>query len=182
MIEIIKTYKQNIAPFRFVGKKYDNADRTTGSFDVKGKWGEWFENGWFDTIKKNINGTLSDIYEDGDAYIGLLRNKGGEHQYYIGIFTPENTEAPEGYGYLDFPQSELGVCRVSGKKEQISMNATTVIFDKCNKHLKENGMDHIHDKDDTCWTFERYACSCFTTPDNKENIMLDICFFLSFNN
>jgi len=50
MAEIIKTYKQSVPEMRFVGKKYGNADRVNGTFGAK--WGEWFQNGWFEEIKK----------------------------------------------------------------------------------------------------------------------------------
>jgi hypothetical protein len=45
MFEIIKVYRQNVDSLKFIGKKYDNADRTNGTFEVKSKWSEWFENG-----------------------------------------------------------------------------------------------------------------------------------------
>ena len=102
MAEITKVYKQSVGAMRFIGKKYGDNDRVDGNFGAK--WGEWFENSWFDTIEKQIAGSLKDVYEDGDAYIGLLRNKSGEpYQYWIGMFTPENTEDTGGYEVIDFP-------------------------------------------------------------------------------
>jgi len=35
------------------------------------------------------------------------------------MLTPANTEIPEGFEYINFPKSELGVCWVSGKKEDM---------------------------------------------------------------
>ena len=181
MFEIIKVYKQDIEPLRFIGKKYDNADRTTGAFEVKPKWSKWFENGWFADIENQMSVSAGEIYEDGDAYIGLLRNKGGEpFQYWIGMFTPVNTKIPDGFDYIDFPKSELGVCWVYGKEKDVSMNKGLDIFNQCNEKLKNEGMSHIHDKDNTCWAFERYACPRYTTPDEKGNVIIDICFFMNF--
>jgi len=114
MIEIIKIYRQNINALRFIGKKYDNADRADGSFGVKSKWDEWFENGWFEAVKSNINGNPDDTCEDGGAYIGMAHNKRGEPFRY------------------------------------------------------------------TCFAFERHVFPRFATPDDKGNIVLDVCFFMAF--
>ncbi|MCL2665435.1 MAG: hypothetical protein FWE82_07475 [Defluviitaleaceae bacterium] len=83
MAEIIKTYRQSIPAMRFIGKKYEDGDRVNGSFGAK--WGEWFANGWFGEIERQIDGDMKNIYEDGDAYIGLMR--GGRKT----IKKPDNT-------------------------------------------------------------------------------------------
>ena len=183
MVEIIHVYKQNVDPQRFIGKKYDNANRANGTFGVKVKWTEWFENSWFETIENQTDGNQEHkTYEDGGAYIGLSRNKSGEpFQYWIGMFVPMNTEIPEGYDYIDFPKSELGVCWVYGKEEHVYMSESTDILDQCNNKLKENGMFHVHDKNNTCWAFERYTRSRSKAPDEKGNIILDICFYMNFH-
>jgi uncharacterized lipoprotein YddW (UPF0748 family) len=69
MAEIIKAYRQNVGAMRFIGKKYDDAERVNGNFGAK--WGEWHEKGWFGEIEKQISGNLKDTYEEGDSYIGL---------------------------------------------------------------------------------------------------------------
>ncbi|MCL2517649.1 MAG: hypothetical protein FWF15_03700 [Oscillospiraceae bacterium] len=166
MFEIIKVYKQNIDPLRFIGKKYDNANRINGTFEVKSKWSEWFQNGWFETIGNS-------------DYIGLLRNGEG-FQYWIGIFAPDNTEVPEGYDYIDFPKSELAVCWVYGKEEYVSMNEGIEIFEQCKERLEKEGIYHAHDKDDICYAFERYVRPRSITPDENGHIILDICFFIDF--
>ena len=43
MVEIIKVYKQGVNKQKFIGKKYDNANRKNGTFSVKEKWDEWFK-------------------------------------------------------------------------------------------------------------------------------------------
>ena len=166
MTEIIKAYRQSIGALRFIGKKYSDSDRVNGMFGAK--WGEWFENGWFGVIEKQTGESLKSIYEDGDAYIGLMRDQNGEFEYWIGIFMPENTDVPDGFSYIDFAKSELGVCWVYGKEE-------TVYFleGKCGERLIAEGFEIVSE-----WCFERYACPRFTTPDEKGNVILDVCFYI----
>ena len=181
MPNIVNVYTQSVRASRFIGKKYDNADRGNGAFEVKAKWGEWFENGWFEEIERNTIETSNDTCEESGAYIGLLRNEHGKpHQYWIGMFTSENTTTPEGFDYIDFPKSELGVCWVCGKIDDVTDEGIG-LFEQCNERLKKDGMNHVHDRNDVCWTFERYVCPRFTTPDKNGNITLDICFFLNFH-
>jgi len=169
-VEIVKVYKQDVPTLRFIGKKYGDNDRIDGGF---GKyWGDWFQNGWFDVIVKERN--LKSMYEDGDAYIGLMRWKEGEpFQYWIGVFMPENTSVPDGYGYYDFPKSTLGVCWVKGNEGEVYMQE-----EKCANKLGEEGHEIIKDKEDAYWFFERYGCPRFTTPDENGKIILDICHYI----
>ncbi len=45
-----------------------------------------------------------------------MRWKDGQlFEYWIGLFTPETTLAPDGFEYVDFPERQLGVCWVYGK-------------------------------------------------------------------
>ena len=81
---------------------------------------------------------------------------------------PEGTAVPDGFACIDFPAGELGVCWVYGKEEEVFM-----LEGKCGERLEKEGFDVI-----TEWCFERYACPRFTTPDEKGNIILDICFFV----
>ena len=170
MAEIIKVYRQSVPALRFIGKKYNNADRVNGMFGAK--WGEWSENGWFDVIKKQLNGSLKDVYEDGDAAIALMREEDGEFEnfeYWIGYFTPENTAVPEGFQYVDFPKSELGVCWIYGNEDEVFG-----LEGMCGERLEKEGFDINYN-----WNFERYVHPRNTTPDEKGNIILDICFYLN---
>ena len=178
MAEIIKVYKESANSLRFIGKMYDNANRANGAFGVKSKWNEWLENGWFEIIKKHINvSTDASVH-----YIGLFHNEPEKpFKYWIGMFAPENTEVPNGFDYVDFPKSELGVCRVYGKADDVYMNEGISIMEQCNARLKEEGMNHVHDKSNVCWAFERYAYPNFPAPDEKENGTLEICLFMKFH-
>jgi len=166
MAEIIKVYQQGIIATRFIGKKYGDEDRVDGAFGAK--WGEWFENGWFDTIKQQVDGDLGEFFEDSDATIGLMKVEDGKFQYWIGYFTPENTTIPEGFQYIDFSGGNLGVCWVYGKESEVFMHE-----EACSKRLENEGFIISGG-----WCFERYAHPRFTTPDDKGNVTLDICFFV----
>jgi len=179
MFEIIKVYKENFPKQKFIGKKYDNANRVNGTFSVKEKWNECFKEDWFKLIENNIENMSVTKTGDSDAYIGLLRNKPKEpFQYWIGMFTPQNTVVPNGFDFIDFPESELGVCRVCGKEEDILFYEGIEILDICNKKLQQEGMNHAHDKDDVCWAFERYSNTRSKIKDKEGNIIVDICFFV----
>jgi hypothetical protein len=171
--EIIRTYKQEIPALRFIGKKYGDNDRVNGSF---GKyWGDWFQNGWFDIIEKQIGKSIKTIYEDGDAYIGLEKYKEGEpFEYWIGMLMPENTFVPDGYMFQDFSQGSLGVCWLYGKEGEIFMQE-----ENCMKRLEKEGYKFSPDENGFQWLFERYGCPRYTTPDGKGNIRLEICFYSS---
>ncbi|MDR2546381.1 MAG: GyrI-like domain-containing protein [Lachnospiraceae bacterium] len=168
MAEICKVYKQRVGNMRFIGKKYLNSDRVNGMFGAK--WGEWFENGWFTLLEKHVDGSLKDTYEDGDATIGLMREENGfdSFEYWIGYFVPENTKVPEGFTYVDFPESELGVCWVYGKVHEVFG-----LEGMCRERLEKEGYEVTSN-----WCIERYSCPRFTTPDEKGNVIIDICFFV----
>jgi predicted transcriptional regulator YdeE len=169
MAEIIKTYRQSVGATRFIGKKYGDSDRINGMFGAK--WGEWNENGWFDAIKKQVGGNTGEIYENGDAAIGLMRDENGELKYWIGLFTPENTAVPEGFKYVDFPKGELGVCWVYGNEDEI-----WGFEGECGERLEEEGKKEGFEVDIE-WCFEGYT-SRLDTPDDKGNVILDICFYI----
>lgn len=166
MALIVNTYRQSVGAMKFIGKKYTNSDRIDGHFGAK--WDEWHTNGWFGLIEAQTNGTLTDTYEDGHAAIGLMREENGDFEYWIGIFTPEETPVPDGFAYVDFPKSELGVCWIYGKEEDVFM-----LEGKCAERLKKEGFEIMTD-----WCFERYVSPRFTEPDAKGNIIIDICFYV----
>jgi hypothetical protein len=170
--EIIKTYKQEAPALRFIGKKYGDKDRVDGMF---GKyWGDWHQNGLFGILENQMDRYLKTIYEDGDAYIGLMRWKEGEpFEYWIGIFMPEGTNVPEAFVHKDFPKATLGVCWVHGNEGEVFMQESN-----CAKKLEEEGYKVATDSDGAHWFFERYGCPRFTTPDEKGKIILDICHYL----
>ena len=167
MAEIIKVYRQNVGALRFIGMKYGDGDRIDGNFGAK--WDEWHKNGWFGTVENQIGVKLKEIYEDGDSYIGLMRGgHGSPFEYWIGIIMPEGTAVPDGFLSIDFPAGDLGVCWIYGKEDEVFM-----LEGKCGERLEKEGFSV-----DTEWCFERYNCPRYTTPDDKGNIILDICFYV----
>jgi len=166
MPEIIKTYRQSMEATRFIGKRYTDKDRVDGMFGAK--WGEWFEKGWFAQLESHVGEGLKSVSEDGEATIGLVGAPNEEFEYWIGYFTPEGTTVPEGFQHLDFPKRDLGVCWIYGKEDEVYMQEGP----SCDR-LKAEGFKVLED-----WCFERYTCPRYTTPDDKGNIILDICFFV----
>ena len=164
MAEIIKVYKQSAGAMRFIGKRYTDADRVNGMFGAK--WDEWMKNGWLDTIRAGA-GSVEGICADGDAPVGLMRVTEGEFEYWIGLFAPQDAAVPDGFQYVDFPVGNIGVCWVYGKEPDIYMREG-----ECWERLAKEGYEGAN-----MWFFERYAAR-FNAPDDKGNIILDICFFV----
>lgn len=173
MPELIKVYRQEVGPMRFIGKKYGDPDRgADGGFGRQ--WDQWWSSGWFDTVKQSAPWPADDPFENKDDTIGLMRWKEGEpFQYWIGLFTPEGAKVPEGFDSADFPKSSLGVGWLYGTEPDIYGKE-----DMAAKGLGEQGMKVITDGQGAFWFFERYSCPRYTTPDEKGNIILDICHFV----
>lgn len=166
MAEIIKVFKEEVPAMRFIGKKYQDYNA----------WGEWFANGWFDVIENSMGGTqkILEIWENGGAYVGLECRKNGELQEYrIGMFTPEGTEVPQGFEYIDFPKSNLGTCWIYGGEEDVHGSVGN-----CWKALHNEGFEIAVDENGVEISFENCLCPRFTTPDDKGNVILDYCYFI----
>jgi len=173
--EVVKTYRQSVPATRFIGKRYGDEDRVDGGFGKQ--WGEWHENGWFKLLE---DACPKADFEDADAHIGLMRWKeNDEHemlepfQYWVGMFFPEGTQVPEGFGFLDFPASDLGAAWLYGKEDYI-YKQEHLAAESCGKQ----GMKIIPDEEGAYWFFERYVSSRFCTPDEKGKIILDICHYV----
>ncbi len=175
MAEIIKTYMEHLPALRFIGKCYTNKDRgNDGSYS--GKWGEWFQNGWFGELEK-----LGEAENIENGYLGFMRCNGSDFEnsfeYWIGIFFPPNTDVPEGYDYIDLEDGDVGVCFIKGNEHDGSIYN---MHDACMKKLQEYGMDKY--KDDAhnrvCF-FERYNCPRFTEKDENGDVILDYGIYLA---
>jgi hypothetical protein len=168
MAEIIKVYRQAIPRLLFIGKKYGEPGIS--------HWEEWFNNGWFSVIENAMGGEskVHELYEDGDAYIGMLRFKPDEPlEYWIGEIVSPDTPVPEGFLSLELPTVNLGVCWIYGPLHEI--------FGKdyeCYQKLREAGMEVATEPDGAIWSFERRGCPRMTSPDDKGNYILDYCYFV----
>ena len=165
MLEAIKTYKQSVGAMRLIGKKYSSG---------RDAWNEWREKGLFDLVKKQININFKDLYEDGDALIGLMCHRDGNHdnfEYWLGYFTPENTPVPEGLEYEDFSQMDMGICWFYEKDENNYDLACEALA-----NIEKAGYIVT-----TEWTFERYSpnrCEDFNVRPIARDTIMDVGYFI----
>lgn len=169
MAEFVKVYRQEAPAQRFIGKRYGDADRVSGGFGAK--WGEFFSNGWMAALEALVP---KDAFEDADAYVGLMRVKEGEpFEYWIGMYAPAGTEVPEGFDHVDFAPAALGVVWLQGPEDTLYMQE-----EKCAGLLEREGYRVVDDGKGAWWFFERYGCPRFTTPNDKGEVILDICHYV----
>lgn len=168
MAEIIRVYKEHLPALRLIGKRYQEPDRENGSF--AGKWGQWFQNGWFAELEK-----LGEAPNIENGYLGFMRCD-ADHphetfEYWIGMFFPADTAAPQGFESIDIKESNVGVCWIQGKEDDGRIYA---MHDACLKRLAEEGMGNYKTADQNWqYFFERYNCPRFTQADANGNIILD---------
>ena len=166
MVEIIKVYRESLPSLRLIGKRYTDSDRgADGGFD--NKWGEWFEKEYFAPLER-----LGSLPENGDAYIGCMRNL-DEFEYWIGMFFPKDTLVPEGYLFSDIPLGDVGTCWIYGRKDSGELYGQEP-HNICMSKVLEAGWQIEKDS----WFFERYNCPRFATPDEKGKVILDYCFYI----
>lgn len=166
MAEIIKCFKEEIPKMRFIGKKYPGFGKW---------WGEWFANEWFDTIEHAMGGTdaIVKLWENGGGYVGLERRAPEQpFEYWIGMFTPANTEVPEGFEYIDFPATELGTCWIYGSEKEVHRATGGCRDALCKAEIKP----WLDDRGGE-WSFENCTCPRYTTPDESGRVILDYCYF-----
>lgn len=166
---IIKVYKQPLPAMRFIGKNYGTGNHPD----------------WGDAFNCNIFGKIEDasgseekshsLYEDADAYIGLyyLNSQMNGYDGWVGMFAFPGTEVPEGLQYIDFPEQNIGVCWIYGKRNEVYN-----YISQCPDALKSAGIEIKLVQNLYLGHFERDLCPRFTTPDEKGNIILDYCYFI----
>ena len=168
MAEIMKAYKQSVPAMRFIGRKYSDSYA----------WDEWFEKDLFGELERAAGGekAIPHLYEDGDAYIGMIHisKEFQTLEYWIGEFFATGTEVPEGFLSIDYPAQNFGVCWIYGENISDILSQSGRVAGK----LAEANMEVIYEDDGSFWCFERYGCPRYTSPDEKGNIILDYCFFV----
>ncbi len=168
-MEIVKVYRESLPGVKLIGKRYTNADHdASGTF--AGQWGQWFQSGWFDTLKKQC----ASIPNISDDYIGAIRMSADNgFEYWIGILYAPGSEVPDGFESIEIAAGDIGVCWLYGNEksgELYSMEASDMSMAALKKqgwNFSENG-----------WFLERYNYPRFTDPDEKGNVILDICAYL----
>ena len=168
MAEIKRVYRQTMPAVKLVGRCYREEDRVNGTFAHR--WAEWFQNNLFAPLQ--LAGPGPEPFEDCDACIGLCRCKEGEpFQYWIGVFMPPEAAVPDGYDSVAFDAGDIAVCWVYGKEPDIYTHC-------CLSRLSEEGFEWTADASGVKWCFERYVSPRFTEPDEKGNVILDMCFYV----
>ena len=170
--EVTNIYTEQFPALRFIGKRYTNDDRVDGGFGKQ--WGEWWSNGMFDKL---IEASTNKPFDD--STIGLMTMCGdmSGFTYWIGLFFPAGTETPEGYDFLDLPESKIGVGWICGSEENGEIFGGPPHEAVC-KRLEEESMgsfrnDIAGEGSDTYCFFERYNCPRFTEKDTNGNVTLD---------
>lgn len=152
-VKLLEIKKESCPVARLIGKKYK------GNVN----WGEWWENNWFETLE-----TMQCLPFNGDAYIGAVHIVEGMPEYWIGMFFPEGTPVPEGFGFVDIEAMDYAMCYLyaqEGSSEFYSMET----HEMCLEALKVQGMKRKEDS----WCVERYNCPRYTTPDENGCVILD---------
>ena len=152
-VRILEVRREHCPAVRLIGRRYEAAP----------DWGEWWENGWFDTLEKQPR-----IDFNGDAYIGAVRVVNGVPERWIGMFFPENAEIPQGFEAVEIPPLDYAVCYLYGKEGSRDFY-TMETHENCLKALASAGYVRLEDG----WCFERYQCPRFTTPDEHGCVILD---------
>jgi predicted transcriptional regulator YdeE len=161
MAKIIKVENEELRYTRIVGKKYN------GGENIPQLWNKWFEQDGFsylNSIKKE---------ELEDSYLGVMIWKQGEHQfdYYIAAFVPDDYVLPVGFDELRLPTRMSRTYFIQGVDGPS-------LYDQegnCFQEFKAAKEALYVDENGYSYAIERYACPRFTTPNEKNEVILDYC-------
>lgn len=151
---IQKIKRETCPAARFIGKKY------SGPAD----WGEWWANGWFDTLE-NMPGLLP--INDG-GYSEAIHTANGTTEHWLGMFFSADVDTPAGFESVDMPAIDYAVCYLYGNPDNGELFGHTA-HEQCLEALKEQGISHREGD----WCFQRCNCPRFTEPDELGNVVLD---------
>jgi len=170
--EVTKIYKESFPALRFIGMCYTNDDRETDGFGAK--WDEWWSNDRFSHLKEAVKTAPYD-----EATIGLMTMRGdmSDFAYRIGLFFPAGADVPDGYDFIDLPESNIGVGWVCGNLENGEIFGGPPHGAVCKKLMDEKIGDFRDDINgegsNTFCFFEWYTCPRFTEKDENGNVTLD---------
>ena len=165
---IVKVYREKLPNLKLIGKRYTDADRVDGMFGAK--WSEWFANGWFDTLEKEIE--MLPKENEGAAYLGFMRVSNGVFEYWIGMFAAENSPVPLNFEYIDIPAGEIATAWIHGREDNGEIYGGEP-HNACVNKFIEKGWQ-LED----AYSFERYQCPRFTNADKDGKVILDYCIYV----
>ena len=128
-------------------------------YEGAANWGEWWENGWFETLEK-----IPALPFNGDAYIGARREAG---VHWIGMLFPAGTAVPEGFEFVDLPPADYAVCFNRDAEGSAALYSRQT-REACLERIAALGL-----RVKEGWRLERYNCPRFTTPDERGRVVLD---------
>ena len=128
-------------------------------YEGAANWGEWWENGWFETLEK-----IPALPFNGDAYIGARREAG---VHWIGMLFPAGTAVPEGFEFVDLPPADYAVCFNRDAEGSAALYSRQT-REACLERIAALGL-----RVKEGWRLERYNCPRFTAPDEQGRVVLD---------
>ena len=166
-MQITNMYYARMPAFRLIGKRYTSAD-LDAEMMLGDRFNEWFQNDWF-----NLLFSLGGLPGHEHTALCAYENK-GTMAWWIGVFAPDNTPAPEGFTFVDFPAGIAGMCWMRGYKHTGEIYSN-VSFDKCKKKLLDAGNTFRTDfNGEICqWSFQRYDNTRFFVPDSDGKVIMD---------
>ena len=115
MANITRVFQEMLPNVKLIGRRYTNADRdASGSFGPK--WGEWFENGYFESLEK-----CAGVRRVSDDYFGAMRDGSAGFEYWIGMLAEPGSDVPEGFEAIEISGGPLGVCYVRGRADSAEL-------------------------------------------------------------
>lgn len=166
MAKIVNIYKETLPDLKLVGKVYTDKDcNENGTFSDC--WKEWFQNHWFDRIKK-----IGTLPGNEDTYLGCMRMNRNQLEYWIGMFCPMRTDIPEDFSCVYIRDGNVGITWLKGHEDYGELYD---FHESCIDLMKEKGWKIAKNT----WFFERYDSSRFTIPDENGEIILDYGVYLA---
>lgn len=165
MVTILETRREACPALKLVGRRYTDADRDAGG-SFAAQWGQWFQNNWFAPLQQES------IAESQDSYVGAMRIAETGFEYWIGVFMAPEAPVPQGYEAVVIPAGELGVCFLYGRDGSPDLFGMEA-HQACVAAWQAQGWTPEG------WFLERYNCPRYTVPDEKGNVILDYCTYLS---
>jgi hypothetical protein len=158
-MEITKTFKERVPASRLIGKRYGDADRENGGFGHK--WGEFFRENWFAALE--AAGCRNDF-----DYLGMMRCRDAEFEYWIGMLADPGVEAPPGFAAVEVESFEAAVFWLYGKEDTGELFGLEA-HNRCLELLAQQGFKPAEDG----WCIERYNCPRFLEKDAQGKVVLD---------